>query len=240
MQDKDYIEAIAADPSVDIDESALSAADRQAAAEFRGEMQALDAKIARALNIGVPDLEIPELPALDTAGVTHMPVRNKLRWTQPTWLGVAASIAIAAVLAARFLGPEPAYPSLAAELVAHLDHEPQALTVSTKAVPERRLQNVVHKSGAEIDGNVGLVTYARSCVINGKTVPHLVIQGKLGPITLLLMPDEAVDGATSLSGDSINGVIIPVGKGSIAIIGERDENLSDVKEKVVDSVTFSI
>ena len=241
MQDKDYKETIAADPGAAFDDSMLSAEDREAAKAFRDEMRALDEKIARALAIDVPDLQMPALPDLEEdVNVVQMPVRNKPRFTTPAWVGIAASVAVLAVLGARFLGPDPAYPSLAAEVIAHLDHEPQALRVTTEAVPERRLQNVVHRSGAEIDSGVGLVTYARSCVINGKTVPHLVIQGKLGPITLLLMPDEKVDNATPLSGDGINGVILPVGSGSIAIIGEREENLHDVKQRVVGSVTFSI
>ena len=44
-----------------------------------------------------------------------------------------------------------------------------------------------------------------------------------------------------IDGESINGVILPVGDGSIAIIGERDENLERTsKNESVDSVTWSI
>ncbi len=241
MQYQDYKQAIAADPNAEFDAGALSDEDRAAAEAFRDEMLALDEKIAKALAIDVPELDLPELPDLDRdENVVHMPIRTKPRFTAPAWIGIAASVAVVAVLGARFLGSDPSYPSLAAEVVAHLDHEPYALEVTDEAVPEQRLTSVVHRSGAEVDAGVGLVTYAQSCIINGKTVPHLVIQGKLGPITLLLMPDEKVDGAQSLAGENVNGVILPVGDGSIAIIGEREENLDDVRERVVDSVTFSI
>ena len=79
----------------------------------------------------------------------------------------------------------------------------------------------------------------RTCVINGKEVPHLVIQGKSGPVTVLLMPDEMVDGAQQIEGESINGVILPVGSGSIAIIGEEDERLDTIQESVMHSVSWS-
>lgn len=241
MDSKTYKETIAADPSAPFDHSGLSASERESADAFRDEMLALDQKVAKALTIDVPELTMPELPAIESdTNVVDMPYRKKGSFSAPVWLGIAASFAIAAVFGARFLAPDAVYPSLEAELLAHLDHEPKALTVTSTPVSERTLLNVVSRSGAELDANVGLVTYARSCVINGKTVPHLVIQGKLGPITLLLLPDEMVDGAVPVSGEGINGVILPVGKGSIAIIGERDENLSEIEKQVVDSVTFSI
>lgn len=241
MDSKDYEKIIARDPSAPFDDGALSADERAAAKAFRAEMQALDEKIARALAIDVPELVMPDLPSLDeNSNVVNMPFRHKRRLTTPAWIGIAASFAIVAILGVRFLGEETVYPSLADEVIAHLDHEPYALEVTDTPVAERRLTNVVKRSGAEIDSDVGLITYAQSCIINGKTVPHLVIQGKLGPITLLLMPDEMVDGAVPLSGESINGVILPVGDGSIAIIGEREENLSEIEQRVVDSVTWSI
>ena len=42
-------------------------------------------------------------------------------------------------------------------------------------------------------------------------------------MTILLMPYEMVEMPIELSGQSIEGVILPVGDGSIAIIGERGE-----------------
>ncbi len=241
MDIKDYKEIIAADPSAPIDASDLSAEEHAQLEAFRTEMQALDRRIAQALEIDVPGLEIPELPAIETdSNVVQMPVGNKRRLTTPAWIGIAASFAVAAVIGVQLVGNESAYPSLAAEVVAHLDHEPQALRVTSTPVAERTLASVVSRGGAEIEGQVGLITYARTCTINGKKVPHLVVQGKLGPITLLLMPDEKVEAATPLSGENINGVILPVGDGSIAIIGEREENLDEIKEQVVDSVTWTI
>ena len=87
--------------------------------------------------------------------------------------------------------------------------------------------------------DAGLITYAQSCTINGKEVPHLVMQGAHGPITILLMPHEKVAAATTLDGVNIKGVILPVGDGSIAIIGDREEQLDQVTENVVNSVMWS-
>ena len=40
-----------------------------------------------------------------------------------------------------------------------------------------------------------------------------------------------------IEGDSINGVILPVGGGSVAIIGQRDEKLDAIQKNIVNSVT---
>jgi hypothetical protein len=55
----------------------------------------------------------------------------------------------------------------------------------------------------------------------------------------LLMPDEKVAEAMTIHGDNINGIILPVGNGSIAIIGDREEQLDEVRENVLDSVMWS-
>jgi hypothetical protein len=128
---------------------------------------------------------------------------------------------------------------LAAQVLSHLDHEPNALLPTNTEVAEQRLAQVVNDEVGTMDRNIGLVTYAMSCVINGRTIPHLVIQGEKGPITLLLMPEEMVSMPVPLIGESINGVILPVGNGSIAIIGQRNERLDDIKKRVVNSVEWS-
>jgi hypothetical protein len=137
------------------------------------------------------------------------------------------------------IGGNVAYPSLADEIVAHLDHEPYALRVSDEPVDDRRLAKVVPANVAAMNHDAGLITYAQTCVINGRKIPHLVIQGQRGPVTILLLPDEALDAPVPIEGDSINGVILPVGGGSVAIIGEREEKLEAIQQNVVNSVTWS-
>jgi len=239
MNCNDYKEAIAADPSECFDGGAAHAAACTSCSAYRNEMRALDDKIALALAIGTPDLKMPELvPVEADSNVVNLPFGRKARVTTPAWLGIAASFAIAVVFAAQMLGGGGEFSSLAEEVIAHLDHEPQALRVISTPVSTRTLNDVVSPDVADASG-FGLITYARTCVINGRSVPHLVIQGAQGPITLLLMPDEKVDVATPLQGEGIRGIILPIGHGSIAIIGDRDEALEQYEQQIIDSVKWS-
>lgn len=253
--DNDPKARIVADPSTELDSSAMTEDERAGVEALRSEMRDLDETIRAALAVDVPPLTLPDLPPVEGDAVERDPVEpdtvgddnvvdissgNKRRLSAPAWLAMAAGVVLAAFVAVQTLGPQPEYASLAEEVVAHLDHEPPALEFSEVAVEERELAKVVNSGGADLDRDLGLITYAKSCVINGKEVPHLVMQGRSGPITLLLMPEERIDGAVPLSGESINGVILPVGDGSIAIIGGRDEDLAQIEQKVVDSVSFRI
>lgn len=233
MTCEEYREAIAADPLHEGGDSHVSQC--AACQAFRTEMRTLDTQIARALTISVPELIMPELADIDSSTVSVLGTR---RLTTPAWLAVAATVAIAAVLGFRMLGNDLTYPSLADEIVAHLEHEPYALRVSDKRVSDARLSRIVPADVATMNHNVGLITYAQSCIINGKEVPHLVIQGEHGPVTILLMPGEKVDGPQSISGQSIDGVILPVGEGSIAIVGETGEDLKQIETKLKSSVTW--
>jgi anti-sigma factor RsiW len=235
MNCEEYRLAIAADPSRE-DGNAHAAACPHCRAH-RDELRALDRRIGRALQISVPELRMPDLPDVDTSSVVALPARR--RFTSPAWLAVAATLVLAAFVGIRMIGDNVTYASLADEIVAHLDHEPYALRVTDEPVSERRLAKVVPAEVASMNHDAGLITYAQTCVINGKKVPHLVIQGEHGPVTILLLPDEAVDDAVELEGESINGVLLPVGGGSVAIIGEKDEKLESIRQNVMNSVTWS-
>lgn len=243
MNCEDYREAIAADPSESFEHGAAHAADCNSCSAFRAEMQALDEIIASALAIDVPQLKMPELPPLteDDDKVAHLPFRRTARLSTPAWLGIAASFALAAVIGVQFVGGGPSHDQLlVAEVLAHLDHEPWALEVTDVGVSDERFSRVVNPQIGTMSRNIGLVSYAQSCLINGMTIPHLVVQGKKGPITILLMPDESVSSPVSIDGEGVKGVILPMGKGSVAIIGERDENIQDFSNTVVNSVEWSI
>jgi len=234
MNCEEYRQAIAAEPSFDGGAGHLS--ECAACQAYRKEMLELDQAIGRALALDVPQLEIPELPEIEADNVVALPKR---RLSPPVWLAMAATVVLAAFIGFRLIGTNVEYDSLGEELLAHIDHEPYALRVSDSPVSNTRLERVVPAEVARLDHSAGLITYAQSCVVNGRKVPHLVIQGERGPITILLMPEEMVSGPESVTGESVQGIIIPVGDGSIAIFGEREEALERIERKVLDSVTWS-
>ena len=241
MNCEQYKEAIASDPSESFDGGAVHSAECLSCNAFKAEMHALDVRISAALEIDVPELTIPELPQMTgEEKVVDLASRRPISWTTPAWLGLAASVVLATVIGVRFVNTGTDHGTLAEQVVAHLDYEPKALTVTDVAVSDSSLYSVVRPAIATLDRDLGLITYAMSCKINGREVPHLVVQGDKGPVTILLMPYEKVDMPIRLEGQSIEGVILPVGDGSIAIIGERGEPIDQFGTRVTENVKWSI
>ncbi len=238
MNCEEYKQAIAADPAATF-EGADHAAACESCAAYAAEMQALDGRIAIALAVEVPQLTMPDLEPIEDDNVVNLPFARNRKMLD--WIGIAAGFALAAIIGVQLLDSPPgAGMTLEEEILAHMDHEPGALRVTEDPVSEARFGRVVNASIGTMDRNVGLITYAQSCIINGKEVPHLVMQGANGPITVLLLPDEMVDMARSFRGERINGVILPHGEGSIAIIGENEQEIGNVQNRVVNSVEWSI
>jgi anti-sigma factor RsiW len=241
-----YREAIAADPSETFDGGATHAARCAECSRYREEMRALDRRIAQALTIDVPEFRMPELPAIETAtpresGVVPLP--GKSRFAIPVWAGLAAAVVVAAVLIVGVPRGERGAGDLVAEIVAHMDHEEASRRVTSVAVEAETLDKVVRSQASGMDHDIGLITYATSCVINGRTVPHLVIQGNRGPVTLILLSAEPLEEPIPLSGENVHGVLLPVGSGSIAVIGQREDQLGEIDRigrKLAESVEWTI
>jgi len=234
MNCDEYKEAIGADPHFDGGAAHLSECpDCQA---YRREMLELDEKIKRALSINVPEIKTPELEAVDTSNVVSLQRRRKL---VTIWYAAAATVIVAAMVV---LNQTPhsggQYASLDEEVLAHVKHEPGAFIPSNQKVGDDLLHQVVPANIAELDHSAGLITYAETCPINGNDVPHLIIQGQQGPITILLLPNEKITEAIPLDDEDSHGILLPVGDGSIAIVGSRDEKLEEVQKQIVQSVMW--
>ncbi len=236
MNCTDYKEALTAEPGFE-DES-RHAESCAACRAYSEDLLAIDKKIAAALAIDVPALAMPELPDISTNKVVTLPSGRS--WSRPAWFALAATVTLGLFIGIQSVDMGFIGATLGEQVLAHVDHERDALLVSNVPVSDDRLAQVVPQDLATMNHDSGLITYAQSCTINGKSVPHLTIQGKYGPVTILLMPDEKVSEAVSLDGINIKGVILPVGEGSIAIIGDREEQLDGIQDNILESVTWDI
>jgi hypothetical protein len=235
MNCDDYKQAIGADPSFDGGAGHLE--ECQSCQEYRRDMQALDIEIGRALALDVPELAMPSLDDVDTGNVIALESRRPV--TTKAWFSIAATVALAVFIGFRFGGDNNiGNISLADEVLSHVTHVPMALLASDQKVADDHLNDVVPASIAQMDHSAGLITFAETCPIRGYDVPHLVIQGEHGPITILLLPNEKISEAITLNDENSHGVILPVGDGSIAIVGSREEKLEEVQKQFLQLVTW--
>ena len=173
------------------------------------------------------------------------PAHNRA-W-QKSYVGVAAVMVVGlAVWLGRGIGlseqPSGDYSALVAEVAAHWYEEPDSWVQTDVRISPASLQEVI-LGKAEIDiSRLGELSYAMSCFVRGEWVPHLVMQGSNGPVMLLLLPHEAVTGPQPLDlpEEGLSGTIVPLGEGSVAIMGERNEPLEVIRERLDAAVEWSI
>ena len=169
-------------------------------------MRQLDGLLKRALEIPVPA----------DRGVMPLPRDLKPKTAPQRWFALAASVLLAIALGAVWLAsPQP---SLAAAVVDHVQHEPDAMVATESRVTADELSDVLHRAGMRLKSGARSISIARTCLFRGSTIPHLVVQTREGPITVLVLPREHVESAQHFAEEGYQGTILPSGPGAIAII----------------------
>jgi len=198
-----------------------------ACAEHLVELRSLDARILAALEVPVPR-------AAAAAGGTSIAVVGLDR---RRWLALAASI-VAGVLVGTLLWVGGPQDSLARDLVEHLGHEPEALVVTDRPMDAARLDEVLERGGIRLRPEIGTVSYANTCLFRGRRVPHLVVQTGDGPVTVMVLRHERPARSVRFDEGGHSGQIVPVGPGSIAVIGGAEADLAQVTSTVTEAVEW--
>lgn len=187
--------------------------------------------LARALEVDVPE----PAPAQRVAG----PPR---RAVLPRWAGLAAGIAlVVGVLVFQLRPPAVTEGGLPGDVIAHVHHEPRALVRTDEAVSAAAFERVMRAAGVELEPTVGTVSYVKLCPFRGELVAHFVVQGRSGPVTVLLLPDEEVAEPVAVEEDGFRGVIAPLAVGgSIAIVGEPGDEIDEIQNRVADAVRWRL
>jgi hypothetical protein len=197
-------------------------------AGYLRQTQELDRHILAALSVPVP----PSVAGRATGATAPVPGLDRRRW-----YALAASI-VAGVLVGTLLWVGGPRNSLAQDVLAHMEHEPEAFVVTTTPADDAVLGRVLERGGIRLRPEVGTVSYANSCRFRGRTVPHLVVQTDRGPVTVMVLRNERLEAPVRFAEQRFSGTIVPAGPGSIAVIGTADADLEQITERVLAAVDW--
>jgi len=134
----------------------------------------------------------------------------------------AASVAIAVALGV-LAPPFVAGDALAREALVHMRDEPQSLRLVSAHDPGL-LPTALALQGMRSAVALGQVTYAKLCPMAQGKANHLVVATAQGPVTLFLLPGDAVVRKRSMvETDGATSITIPAARGSIAIVAATRE-----------------
>jgi len=165
--------------------------------KFRDETLVLEGRIQAALELPLHRFRPAKQPA---------PVRR---------FALAASVLVALLVGggAWFFRPQTA---LAADVAEHVRHESGSWALQRRLSTEE-VAAVLTRAGVSFDSSMPVV-YASPCVLRGHVAPHLVVHTEQGPLTVMLLPGEKLSRRQEFSEDGLEGVLLPAGEGSVAVL----------------------
>jgi hypothetical protein len=222
MDHASYRRAIGADPN---DADPLLRLHRESCPEcsaYTERLRNFESRLERALRVPVP------------AGGNVLPLREKeaRKSTRPfRWMAIAASVMLGPIVVASAIWLALPQSSLAADVVAHMAGEPQAWHLTDVPVPQSDLDAVLRDSKIRLATEPGIVSYASSCTFRGHQVPHLVVQTRNGPVTVMVLVHEPLSRPKTFDEQGYRGTIVPMpGHGSIAVLmREPEASSADIK-----------
>lgn len=158
-------------------------------------------------------------------------------WRSTRVLALAASLLLVVSVALLGLQGMLEERRLGDEFVALVEAAPYALA-SDEPVSGSQISAALEPTGLDLEGDIGNVTFAGRCLVRGKLSGHIVVKGERAPVTVFLMTDRLVSDRASIRSAHFNGVVLPEGSGTIAIVSTSGEALQSVEARVRSALRF--
>ncbi len=222
MNFSDFKKLLGADP-YSLEAQTKSARDSNpefAAAALQAEE--FERKLEGATNIQPPEQLLADILAL-TEQQTHQPQASKGR---NTWLmASAATIFMAVGAGSVLLWQQQQYSSIEDYVQKHVAYDGESVlrdAIGSLGVSQQQVSRAMSKYATLNPELLATIQYIKTCPTpNGKGV-HFVISTNDGPITVIYMPETSGEDVQPFSVNSQRAHIIPLDRGSIAIIAGSD------------------
>lgn len=121
----------------------------------------------------------------------------------------------------------------------HIHGELQSL-VAQQDIELEQLNLLLKPLGGHASSKIGKVNYASRCEINEHLGVHFILDGHRGPVTVIYISNEQVRRDSQIKNARFDGMLIPAGEGSLAIVGERGEALDELTERLKNNIKWNI
>lgn len=198
-------------------------------AAHQDELQAFDRQLGGALALPVPETLAQRV--LFAASRRPAPRRG--------WLASAAAAVLVLGLAAGWWWQSQFAAPLPQALVGHLMHEPALLTLpADQRADLAQVREVLDWGDTRLAAAPGEVQHAGLCLFRGRLVPHLVVPGPDGPVTVMLLPHVPVDRPRKFREQGFAGVLLPKGQGSVAVLSRSAQSSAVVAARYAELVDW--
>ncbi|MDF2401205.1 DUF3379 domain-containing protein [Aeromonas sp. 5HA1] len=211
------------------------------------EMKQLDRHLHQAMKVEVPAglaerILLRQALEAEAETVVPLPSRPRSSWRM---LAMAASVAFLLDMSTRWLSwplTTQSELSLGQVAMAHVYGEEPFIKDVDEKVSLRTINAKMEKYGATLMGMDGMkVTYVNHCAFYQGPALHMVIQGKMGPVTLFLVPKHVpLTLEPNFDDGQLKGEIVPLKGANMVLIGDMQESLNPVAQELESRLHWSI
>ena len=119
------------------------------------------------------------------------------------------------------------------QLVLNHIHDEEGHLNDRHDVQLAELNQVVNRFGVRADALPALVNFAHPCPMRKDQGAHLVLAGKQGPVTVLIIPGEQLSERMAIRDERFEGYVLPTRYGALAIVGEHGEQLDEIQRALI-------
>lgn len=204
-------------------------------AAFARDVNQFEQKLVTALHVEVPD-NLTSRIILRQSLSDDVANGRQRRGVYALAAGVLLTVGL---IVGVFLAMRAPSPSPDQRVLAHIEMERKLLSTEWE-VGRSELARVLDKAGVELKGSLGRVRHASLCPLSKNGGVHLVFDGSKGIVIVLLMPKDFVSKPVNVHSEKLEGVILPTGNGSMALVGQHGEHLQQIAQRIRQAVTWRL
>ncbi|MBE9547923.1 MAG: DUF3379 family protein [Proteobacteria bacterium] len=197
--------------------------------EAAREAEAFEHKLESAMRIEAPEGLLADILALTETEVSTKPtVKARGPWV----MALAATVFMAVGAASVLLWHQQHFSSVEDYVHQHMSHDGGRVLASAgdiTGVTMAQVNQVLDPFSATVDADLlARIQFIKTCPTPDGDGAHFVISTPDGPVTVIFMPETATKGVAQFDVDGQRAHVIPLKKGSIAIIGSNDQQVEAV------------
>ena len=235
MDELEFRRAIYADPHTDDPRVKTAIESDPAKKAFLAEMRQLDATITKAAKVDVPEDLASKLiwQGTMTEFATH---KRKTR----VHLALAASVAFVVGTGFTLWQQQAQRVDFSHEALAHMHYTEAKEGPRATAVSLNEVNGKLASFGASFTEQIGPIKSANYCRLDKVKTLHLIFESAAGLVSVFIVPDvEKGKFLSTFSDENFSGEKLDTQRANILVVGEKGQDLDDIKQSVKQNILFS-
>jgi hypothetical protein len=202
-----------------------------------------DEKLTTAVEVEIPEglesriLTAQSMSGADTSNVHELKPRSKTTSTSSNsgykWLSIAAGLVLAIGLSIGTYQLGESH-GIEQQVFAHVNEDLYALDRNDN-IQLASFNKMFESHGIKANNNIGSIKYAGNCPVDGKLVPHFILDFNGFSLTVAYLPDENAT-KRSIKNGIFDGVLVGAEKGSFMILANEQKLSEDMQEYVLNGI----